>query len=174
MRRFEVYLNGKKLCLAGIRDDGVLTAIVDWVTKKGRGNLHLSVAGLVSPVSEHVTWVRQNLRICDEIVSKSSRRARPIGPLREIGQIRRTIWSTRRVTFARWRRSLAGRFRRRNPSDRFVGPSWVGSNANHLTIALSDPPQRHGLIDCHFYRVRLREMGSVLIPLYYSAAPRNR
>lgn len=70
MRAFEVYLNEKKLCLAGIGDDGVLTAIVDWVTKKGKGDLSLSVAGLVSPISEHVTWVRKDLRLGDVITVK--------------------------------------------------------------------------------------------------------
>jgi len=70
MRAFEIYVNDKKLCLAGIGDDGVLTAIVDWVTKKGRGDLSLSVAGLVSPVGEHITWVRQTLRVGDEISVK--------------------------------------------------------------------------------------------------------
>jgi hypothetical protein len=49
MRAFEVSLNGKKLCLAGIGDDGVLTAIVDWVTGRDRADLFLEVGGLVSP-----------------------------------------------------------------------------------------------------------------------------
>jgi len=33
MRAFEVYINGERACLAGIGDDGVLTAIVSWVSK---------------------------------------------------------------------------------------------------------------------------------------------
>ena len=32
MIAFEVYLNGKKLCLAGVGNDGVLAAITDYVT----------------------------------------------------------------------------------------------------------------------------------------------
>jgi hypothetical protein len=67
MRAFEVSLNRKKLCLAGIGDDGVLTAIVHWVPRKGEGDLFLTVGGLISPVSEHVTWVRQDLSVVDEI-----------------------------------------------------------------------------------------------------------
>lgn len=35
MRAFEVWLNGKKLCLAGIGDDGVLSVIANWVVGKG-------------------------------------------------------------------------------------------------------------------------------------------
>ncbi len=68
MRAFDVYLNQKKLCRAGIGDDGVLTAIVDWVTGKDRGDLFLEVGGLISPQNEHVHWVRQrSLRVGDRI-----------------------------------------------------------------------------------------------------------
>jgi hypothetical protein len=70
MRAFEVYSNNKKICLAGIGDDGVLTAIVHWVTKKGSGDLFLTVGGLVSPVSEHVSWVKQDLQVGDVITVK--------------------------------------------------------------------------------------------------------
>ena len=68
MRAFEVYLNGKKLCLAGIGDDGVLTTIVNWVARGGKGGLFLEVGGLISPVSEHVAWVKQKpLRVGDQL-----------------------------------------------------------------------------------------------------------
>jgi hypothetical protein len=70
MRAFEVYSNNRKLCLAGIGEDGVLTAIVNWVAKKGRGDLFLTVGGLVSPVGEHVNWVRQDLAVGDVITVK--------------------------------------------------------------------------------------------------------
>jgi hypothetical protein len=56
MRAFEVSLNGKKLCLAGISDDGVLTAVVNWVPRKGKGDPFLQVGGLVGPSDEHVSW----------------------------------------------------------------------------------------------------------------------
>ncbi len=60
MRAFDISLNGKKLCRAGIGDDGVLTAIVNWVTtRKSSGDLFLEVGGLISPVEEHVSWVNQ-------------------------------------------------------------------------------------------------------------------
>jgi hypothetical protein len=65
----KVYLNGKKLCLAGIGDDGVLSAIVNWVGE-GRwpADLFLHVGGLVTVTQEHVAWVRQkSLGIGDEI-----------------------------------------------------------------------------------------------------------
>jgi len=70
MRAFEIYSNDRKLCLAGIGDDGVLTAIVNWVATKGAGDLFLSVGGLVSPVSEQVRWIKQDLSVGDVITIK--------------------------------------------------------------------------------------------------------
>ncbi|HEY3617256.1 MAG TPA: hypothetical protein VGK96_10615 [Candidatus Sulfotelmatobacter sp.] len=68
--------------MAGIGDDGVLTAIVNWVAKKGTGDLFLTVGGLVSPVSEFVNWVRQDLAVGDVITIKiveASSTDRPLG-----------------------------------------------------------------------------------------------
>jgi hypothetical protein len=59
MRAFEVHLNGKKLCLAGIGDDGVLDVSANWVASKRGSDLFLHVGGLISPTKEHVSWVRQ-------------------------------------------------------------------------------------------------------------------
>jgi hypothetical protein len=71
MRAFQVSLNGKKLCLAGIGDDGVLTAIVTWVKGKGKGDLFLEVGGLVTPSDEHVSWKNQTpLRLGNTIEIK--------------------------------------------------------------------------------------------------------
>ena len=68
MRAFDVSLNGKKLCRAGIGDDGVLSAIVSSVTRKSAGDLFLEVDGLVSTVDEHVSWVNQKpLQVGDTI-----------------------------------------------------------------------------------------------------------
>ncbi len=68
MRAFKVYLNGKRLCLAGIGDDGVLTADVGSVVGRGRDELWLGVGGLISPDGEHVRWQeRRQLREGDEV-----------------------------------------------------------------------------------------------------------
>ena len=70
MRAFEIWLNGTRLCVAGIEDDGVLSAIVNWVTGQSVADLHLQVGGLISPVNEHVVWIRQRpLKLGDEIRS---------------------------------------------------------------------------------------------------------
>jgi hypothetical protein len=70
MFAFEVLANGKKLCLAGIGDDGVLTAIVSLTSKKGSDDLRLNVGGLISPVHEDVRWTDEHLTVGDEITVK--------------------------------------------------------------------------------------------------------
>jgi hypothetical protein len=67
MHAFEVYLNGRRLCLAGIGDDGVLTAIVTYVAGKGRKEQRLLVGGLISPTGEHVNWRKPRLKTGDEV-----------------------------------------------------------------------------------------------------------
>jgi len=68
MRAFKVYINGKRVCLAGIGDHGVLTSVVDWVPGRGEGKL--AVGGLISDLNEHVEWVEQRLEIGDEVTIK--------------------------------------------------------------------------------------------------------
>jgi hypothetical protein len=68
MRAFEVHLNGRKLCVAGIGKTGVLTAILDYVGGQGREETALTVGGLLTTVDEHVRWIkRRKLRTGDEI-----------------------------------------------------------------------------------------------------------
>jgi hypothetical protein len=68
MRAFDIHLNDKKLCVAGIGDDGVLTTIVSWVTGRGRSDLFLHVGGIVNPANEHVAWTDQKpLHVGDRI-----------------------------------------------------------------------------------------------------------
>lgn len=71
MRGFQVSLNGKKLCVASVGDQGVLTAIVSSVTGERATGLSLDVGGFAIPIREHVNWVKQKpLRIGDNIVVK--------------------------------------------------------------------------------------------------------
>jgi hypothetical protein len=77
---FEVSLNGKKLCLAGVGESGVLSAIVSWVgglplspRKRGRtraGQADLHVGGLYDRephIHVHPRWVGRRLRLGDEV-----------------------------------------------------------------------------------------------------------
>jgi hypothetical protein len=71
MRALEVHLNGKRLCLAGIGDDGVLTASVVSVTGRDRADQVLEVGGLVGPTDENVSWTKgKALRLGDRIQIK--------------------------------------------------------------------------------------------------------
>ncbi len=67
MRAFEVYLNNKRLCVAGIGGDSVLTAIISQVIKKGKKELRLHVGGLVSSTGEHWTWTNLGFKLGDEV-----------------------------------------------------------------------------------------------------------
>ena len=75
MIAFEVHLNGKKLCTAGLGELGVLTSIVSWrgpqPLKDGTvppgAELRLEVGGLSAPAEEHVRWAQRDLRIGDEV-----------------------------------------------------------------------------------------------------------
>jgi hypothetical protein len=59
MIAFEVFLNGNKVCRAGVGDLGVLTTVLSWVRREGRNTetrelgkieeeLTLNVSGLLS------------------------------------------------------------------------------------------------------------------------------
>ena len=67
MRTFEVYLNKKRLCVAGIDADCVLTTIVNYVSINRKRSLGLSVGGLDTSMGEHVRWQNRALRLGDEI-----------------------------------------------------------------------------------------------------------
>ena len=69
MKAFEVFLNGDRLCLAGIAGRCVLTVIIGHV--KGKvdpvDELDLQVGGLISDTNEHVTWSTKQLNTDDEV-----------------------------------------------------------------------------------------------------------
>jgi len=86
MRALEVELNGERLCLAGIGDDGVLNAMVNCIAKPPRQEVELRVGGLISPTREHVDWVNRDISVGDEIririvdaglIDEPSKRHRP-------------------------------------------------------------------------------------------------
>lgn len=98
MRAFEVFLNGERLCVAGIGNDGVLTTIIDYVVNHGQ-RLHLHVGGLLLPEGEHVRWVGRPLRIGDKVEVKivecdtvnKPRKRFPRDPKREIKSQKRYV-----------------------------------------------------------------------------------
>ena len=85
MKCFEVTINRKKVCTAGVGDDGVLTSIVTFVKRNNSSegtekvpandseNLDLRVGGLANRgpgVTEQVEWLHQSLAVGDEITIK--------------------------------------------------------------------------------------------------------
>jgi len=66
MRAFEIYVNGERLCCAGVSDASVLTAIIDYVGRE-KERLHLHVGGLLIPQDEHVRWQDRDLTVGDDV-----------------------------------------------------------------------------------------------------------
>jgi len=67
MRAFEVQLNGKRLCVAGIGDNGVLTAYIAYLVGQYKNELRLDVSGLNSSTQDYVTWSKRKLKVGDEV-----------------------------------------------------------------------------------------------------------
>lgn len=87
---FEVLLNRKRVCLAGVGESGVLSTIVSWVggspqsPRKGgstrAGEAHLHVGGLHNPephLNVHPRWVDERLKSGDEVTVRLVRASRP-------------------------------------------------------------------------------------------------
>ena len=82
--RFKIIINGKKICTAGVKDYGVLSAIASWVLRdpvKYDSNKHPSLdeftaeeasfnAGGLLNDGSHVEWDRRAIRPGDEITIK--------------------------------------------------------------------------------------------------------
>jgi len=81
MHTFEVYLNKKRLCIAGIDADCVLSTVVNYVNLKTE-RLHLHVGGLNTLTDEHVRWQDRNLRVGDEIRIRIANRKRADIPVK--------------------------------------------------------------------------------------------
>ena len=64
---YEVLLNGRRMCVAGIAGSCVLNAMVDFVNGTDHDELLLTIGGLVSVTGEQLIWVSTNLKVGDEI-----------------------------------------------------------------------------------------------------------
>jgi hypothetical protein len=68
MRAFEIELNGKELCLAGI-GKGILGVTINWVARPRRSDEigGVAVGGLIDPTKRQVRWTSRKLHIGDEL-----------------------------------------------------------------------------------------------------------
>jgi hypothetical protein len=101
MRALEIFLNGEKLCVAGIGNNGVLSAIVTWAAGKSGADSFLEVGGLISTTNKHFSWVRQkHLQTDDEIQVKVVEATTVDEPSGKIRPIRQGKLRVGRSTFA--------------------------------------------------------------------------
>jgi hypothetical protein len=68
MIAFDISINGESRVLAGVGDVGVLSAILTWgsASTAMKGSTDLNVGGISGP-SEHVQWLREQLKVGDTI-----------------------------------------------------------------------------------------------------------
>jgi len=73
---FKVSLNGRQVCKAGVRDFGVVSAIVTWVRRRPEKSrdgktieeeLTAKIGGLDSDAKEHLKWLARRLHVGDRI-----------------------------------------------------------------------------------------------------------
>jgi hypothetical protein len=67
MRALEICLNGKKLCVAGVGDNGVVTANICCVLRGGKDELSLDTGGINSATQEHWRWRGCEVKVGDKI-----------------------------------------------------------------------------------------------------------
>jgi len=68
MRAYEVFLNGKRLCVAGIGNDGYISAYVTYQSDPNA--TWIDVMGLENRKKLYVRWTKTNLQVGDEVLLK--------------------------------------------------------------------------------------------------------
>jgi hypothetical protein len=66
MRAFEIRLNGKKLCVAGLEEGMLLFGLFCAENKRGQGSVGLNMTGMLLN-QETVRWEHRVLRMNDEV-----------------------------------------------------------------------------------------------------------
>jgi hypothetical protein len=66
MRAFEIRLNGKKLCVAGLQEGTLLFSVAGGESKNGRGGVGLGMTGVLDTQAS-VRWQQRALRMNDEV-----------------------------------------------------------------------------------------------------------
>ena len=116
MITFKVSLNGTKVCTAGVRDVGVLSAMVTWVRRKpehrqrGGGReeqLRVEVGGLDSDANEHLRWLSRRLRVGDRLAIEVIESEIADTPKRRHRDDPRMVQRAKRRYFARLKKEYA-------------------------------------------------------------------
>jgi hypothetical protein len=66
MRAYEVFLNGKRLCVAGVGNDGYISAYITYRSEPEA--TWINVMGLINRKKLYVRWTQRNLRTGDEVL----------------------------------------------------------------------------------------------------------
>jgi hypothetical protein len=70
---FEIYINGQKVCLAGVGSDGVLSAMATFIASSKSQNTDFRVSGLSkvdAETSQQIEWLDRELSIGDVLTIK--------------------------------------------------------------------------------------------------------
>ena len=67
MRALEVSLNGKRLCVAGVGDNGVVSTNISCVLRNGKDELFLYTGGISNEGQEFWRWHNRNVKVGDVI-----------------------------------------------------------------------------------------------------------
>jgi hypothetical protein len=68
MRAYEVFLNGNRLCVAGIGRDGYISAYITYQSDPNA--TWIEVMGLENRKKLYVRWTKTNLQVGDEVLLK--------------------------------------------------------------------------------------------------------
>jgi hypothetical protein len=86
MIAFRVNVNGKRTCVAGVGERGVLTTFVNYVSNDRQRTIDTAVSGLYTATEEHAIWKKVDLKVGDKVqvtiietnsVDKPKKRYRP-------------------------------------------------------------------------------------------------
>jgi hypothetical protein len=88
IRAFEIQLNGRKLCVAGMRK-GILGVTINWVARPKRSDEigGFAVRGLIDSTKQHVKWARRQLHVGDELRIKLVQNAAVDKPRKQKGKV---------------------------------------------------------------------------------------
>jgi hypothetical protein len=68
MKAFSVSINGKRIALAGLGGEGVLSVMVDLSSQEHVDRLNMEIGGLIGSTGEQVIWPSPAIAVGDKIV----------------------------------------------------------------------------------------------------------